>query len=320
MSSENTEHFNTLKAAVERVYKDAHPDCSLPIRLWKGKEIARFQAHLEEKASARISEKSFYTYFKQETDKIPRADILDILSQYTNAKNWQDFVFKNKVSATPTPKVEVQKTATPKVASIKKQPAIFKWKIPVAVASMLVSGFLLLSAIASSEKEYTFCFENSDFETPITDHQLEVLLLHKEESPKLIKVEAGCFIHKSQEKTIRFAVHGAYYKSDTITRRLSPNSTKEIIQLKRDDYAWMIHLISKNKLDDWKKRRQQLEQMIANQAEIFQVDEQGNGMELYNKTQFVNKLTLPIESLKNIEILESVYKNNQIVYLRFKQL
>lgn len=42
-------------------------------------------------------------------------------------------------------------------------------------------------------------------------------------------------------------------------------------------------------------------------------------MALYNKEEFINKMTMPIKSLKNISILETKYEGNQIVEIRFVQ-
>ena len=60
--------------------------------------------------------------------------------------------------------------------------------------------------------------------------------------------------------------------------------------------------------------------MIAEDARILQVVEDGNhGIELYNREEFVNKLTLPVKSLRNIEVIESTYKGDKISFLRFIQ-
>ncbi|MBL4577519.1 MAG: hypothetical protein JKX74_03545 [Flavobacteriales bacterium] len=112
----------------------------------------------------------------------------------------------------------------------------------------------------------------------------------------------------------------AYHKPDTITRHFSNRVPPETIKLKTDDYALMIHMFSNSNIDDWKKRRAQLDDMIADDARIFQVNPgTQNGMELYNKQGFINKLTTPIRSLKNIEVLEVQYSDSQISSMRFIQ-
>ena len=95
---------------------------------------------------------------------------------------------------------------------------------------------------------------------------------------------------------------------------------EEQIQLKTNDYALMIHLFSKSKVTNWRKRRQQLGLMLTDDARIYQVYEDGKtGMELFNKKEFIDKLTTPTKSLKSIEIIETIYTGDKISIMRFKQ-
>ena len=60
--------------------------------------------------------------------------------------------------------------------------------------------------------------------------------------------------------------------------------------------------------------------MLADNAMIYQVYEDGKtGMELYNKKDFINKLTVPLKSLNSIEIIETIYSGDKISILKFKQ-
>lgn len=111
-----------------------------------------------------------------------------------------------------------------------------------------------------------------------------------------------------------------YYLSDTIVRKLNPNKREENIMLQANNYALMIHYFSKVNIDNWQKRRVQLDEMIDESALIYQVIDDGEtGMELYNKTEFINILTMPVKSLINIEILDTKYKDGKISILRFRQ-
>jgi cyclopropane fatty-acyl-phospholipid synthase-like methyltransferase len=82
----------------------------------------------------------------------------------------------------------------------------------------------------------------------------------------------------------------------------------------------MIHYFSQMKVDDWEKRRSRLEKMIDDGAMIYQVfgEKDPIGMELYNKQEFIDKLTVPSGSLRNIEILDSRFKEDKICVLRFR--
>ena len=80
----------------------------------------------------------------------------------------------------------------------------------------------------------------------------------------------------------------------------------------------MLHYYANGKVKDWKNRRKELSKIIANDATIFQVLPHRLGIEIYPKNEFINKLTTPTQSLKNIEIIESRKLNGQIVKLKFR--
>jgi hypothetical protein len=81
----------------------------------------------------------------------------------------------------------------------------------------------------------------------------------------------------------------------------------------------MINYYANSKINDWKKRREQLELIIADSAYIYQVFNNMLGMELFNKGEFINMLTVPTSSLKNIELIELLNNNNKITFIKFKQ-
>ena len=89
-------HFEQLKQEVQAEYlKNHHPSFD-DISKWKGIDIIYFQEDLRRKAKGNISEKSFYTYFKSNpTTKLPRIDMLNLLSMYVDYQSWYDFKRKN---------------------------------------------------------------------------------------------------------------------------------------------------------------------------------------------------------------------------------
>ncbi len=166
-----------------------------------------------------------------------------------------------------------------------------------------------------------FCFQDADTKQPITK-DVEVFWLKAGETPQLHKVNRkGCVKIESKQTLLTLVVKARYYRTDTIVRRLEQAKSEELITLKKDDYALLIHLISKpgKTLKQRLKRRKQLDKMIDAEAQVFQVDESGLGVELYSKTDFIDKLSLPIGSLKNLEVLETKYQQGKITLLRFLQ-
>ena len=85
-------HFEQLKKDVQAQYLKEHAPSYDDISKWKGIDIIYFQEDLRKKAKGNISEKSFYTYFKNSpVTKLPRIDMLTLLSVYAGYTSWFDF-------------------------------------------------------------------------------------------------------------------------------------------------------------------------------------------------------------------------------------
>lgn len=304
MSESELKYFQLLKKEISKEVRKNFPANSEDIEKWKGIEISNFQEDLGNKVSGRISEKWFYTHIRSKNDSLPRVDILDLLSQYVNCHSWADFKSNQELEEKSSRK------------SIVKKPAIYVSGIAILTV-VLWANFSILGS-----KKYEFCFTNAYNKRPVVENKIEVWVLKNDESPYLLMAnKKGCFDLNSSEEEIRFIVKSPYYKTDTIVRKLNKNTLSEEVPLKVDDYALMIHIFSNSKVNDWEARRAQLNSMITPDARIYQIFEKGNiGMEMYNKEEFIDKLTIPLKSLRNIEILEANYKGDQISVLRFMQI
>ncbi|MDY8134513.1 hypothetical protein [Aquimarina sp. 2201CG5-10] len=165
---------------------------------------------------------------------------------------------------------------------------------------------------------FNFCFIDQDRNQPITKTPIDIIILNDKESSFYTKSDStGCFSWVTKDDYIRFVVQSPYHKTDTIYR-ITSLKTAENIQIKTDDYALMLHYYANGKVEDWKNRRKELSQMIADNANIFEVLPHGLGIEIYAKDEFINKLTTPTKSLQRVEIIESKKLNGQIVKLKFK--
>ena len=302
MSSKDLIYFLQLKSKIVATFNKTYP-VNTDISQWKGQDISNFQEDLMTKTQGRISEKWFYTHLKNEHDKLPRIDMLNLLSQYCGYENWTGF--KASVS----------------IDQHSEQPNLVKSSYRRWILAGLVSMAILTYGIWSMSETitYQFCFTDADLNQPIA-HNIEIIELRSNESPVHHQTDSSaCFNIEPNNERLTFVIKSAYYKSDTITRLIKA-SGRETIQLKTNDYALMIHIFSNAKIEDWKKRRQQLKTMIADNARIYQIDNQAQvSIEWYNKREFIDKLTMPINSLKNIEVLETIYQNDQIVEMRFRQ-
>ncbi|MEL6250410.1 MAG: hypothetical protein AAFR87_00250 [Bacteroidota bacterium] len=306
MQEQDVLYFSQLKKEVEKVFKERQPSCNRSIHEWKGQDIFNFQEDLQKQLKGRISEKWFYTHMKErENKRLPRIDMLNLLSEYAGYKSWQDFTYQhNGLSVTEQPLRQGKQ----------------KWLWPVVGVVLAICG-MSIWAFSGPEKTYSFCFKDATTGESIIDPLLEVVLLEDGQSPrKLACDQKGCMKVKAEAKELRFVVSAPYYHSNTILRELDGTKGTEDIDLRSDDYAMMIHYFSANKEEDWKKRRDILGEIFAEDARVFQVSPNNSlGMELFNKEEFINKLTTPIQSLGQIEILETQYEKGKIVSMRFIQ-
>ncbi|UTW61635.1 hypothetical protein KFE98_16705 [bacterium SCSIO 12741] len=302
--SEDIKAFVRLKKAVAEEFLRHHPSASPNLEEWKGQEITDFQDHLIQKVNGQVSEKWFYTYFKSGVpDKLPRIDMLNLLSRYAGWDNWNDFKFQRQAPSEST-------------------------SVPVVSKKWYVLGYLILTAVGlfawnqfmtQGGDGVQFCFYDQDRNEPITN-PVRVEIINFKESPRtLVTSGNSCVAWDSDENVVQFAVHSPYYKSDTIVRALTGGEDPEIIYLKTDDYALMLHYFSKSKVEDWKQRRRELNQIIHDDAIIYQVFGQNDyGVDLYSKEELINKMTLPTSSLRQMDILETRRKDGKIVQLKFK--
>lgn len=325
MSVPETELFELLKTELADTYRQVYPSCNAPIELWKGQDIINFQEELMQKVKGRISEKWFYTHIKSKGEKLPRIDMLNMLSAYAGYQDWRDFTnkkgsFTNEKAAGEVKNEEKTRDEPKRERETVKTQGKFSRKY--LQGSLLGIALILLTilVISNGKKTYHCCFTDLNGRAPVSNAKLEVKLMKAGESPVVIKCDDhGCFELKTNQDQLKFLVSSPYYKPDTITRVLEKDLNEEI-KLQTNDYALMIHYFSTAKLKDWRQRRLQLEDMIAADAKIFQVYVDGTGMELYNKKEFIDKLTMPLKSLKNIEIIETHYNKNQLSLLRFIQV
>lgn len=306
MKERDIQYLRLLKKRIVETMKLSHPGIGNSISEWKGQEITNFQEDLMNRVNEYISEKWFYTHMKSESWKLPRIDMLNLLARYVGYNDWNDFKFKNKENLP----FAVQKIET--------SGSIPYLKIFGLIIILIVSLLLIKSL---GNKNYQFRLVDAYTKKRISDTLTEIIIINENESPLHMKCNPpGYFDLKTKKEKVRFLVRAPYYKTDTITRILDKYENFENIYLYPNDFALMIHYFSATNVKDWEKRRDQLDRMIADSAYIYQVFDQGQlGMELYNKQEFIDKLTMPVSSLKNIEVIETIYTAKKISLLRFRQ-
>ena len=305
MHNKDHTYFNLLKEKIVAVMQQSFPGINSSMMDWKGQEITDFQEDLRIKVNSHISEKWFYTHMKTSHHSLPRIDMLNLLSRYAGYANWDDFIYQQEPQSAGQP------------ISYSKANRYF---ILIPFVALIIVGIIFGLFKLFNTREYRITFIDAHTHEPILTKNIEITLLPEGESPLHYLVQSdGCFHLKTDKSMLRMVVKTPYYHTDTIVRIVTKLNTNETVLLNPDEYSMVIHYFSMMKVDDWQKRREHLNEMIDDGAIFYQViqGKEATGMALFNKHEFIDKLTIPSGSLRNIEILDSRSRNGKIVLLRF---
>jgi hypothetical protein len=296
--------FAILKKEIVVAMKLTYPGINPEISDWKGQEITDFQEDLLIKVNGRLSEKWFYTHMKAVNPSLPRIDVLNMLCKYAGYTGWDDFRFKNAGQIPPSLRPKNKATTS------------------IVLVLFLVITIILLLIVSKIKitRDYRFTFIDSDTGEPIRNSKIQADLLLKNESPVSYFCDSeGSLVLRTNQTLIRIAVRAPYYLADTITRILRKFEREEQVKLHTDVYPLLIRSYSQSDADGWQKKREQMERIISDNALICQVSDISTlmGMELYNKKEFIDWLTMPTSGLSKVEILDVRYDDGKIVILRF---
>ena len=285
-------HFEQLKYVLRKEVESSL-EIHKEFKDWSGNDIQNFQIDLEEKCKSSVSEKWVYLHFKNKSEKLPRVDVLNLLSQYCGFKNWDDFKLQNEAKAP---------------SKNKKQPKLLYLTLAlIAVVGLVIFSFL------PKKKSIVVVFKDAYTLKTIDPRELRI----KFGKNKSRKNKSNVVFNIQNSDTLK--VNGPYYKRLHVA--MIKDEAKDTLELKLfpDDYAMMLNYFSRTEHTDWDKRKRQLEEAIHNDAVIFQSHPEYDGIEILNKKEFIDRLILPVNSLKNLEIQDIVYEDDQIINLRFLQ-
>lgn len=294
MSISPQEGFQLLKREV-KIEVEKTLRIRKEIKDWSMQDLQDFQADLEAKCKSTVSEKWIYLHFKNDNEKLPRVDVLNLISNYCNYKNWEDFLFLKTVKA---PKRN------------------YKWIIYLtAVIITLGFGFQLLTNFDTS-KILVLVFKDAYTQEIISTDQIQLEWLSTIEN-HIQKESHHVKLSMSLKDSIE--IKGPYYKPYFL--KVNPEQLNDTIYIKLypDDYALMLNYFSRSDVVNIEKRQRQLENAIHEEAKVFQVYQEYEGLEILNKEEFIERLLLPINNLKNLVILDIQYQDDLIYRLRFMQ-
>lgn len=304
-----------LKQEVAATFVQHHPAYTQPITEWKGKIIVAFQEDLSERVGGYVSEKWFYTHLKAtQNTKLPRIDMLQLLVQYVGGQDWQTYLAQKQTAA--------KKSIDKPIEKKKTEPTKKRWLVYGVASSLILLFFVVILLLAFRQKNtYQFCVIDADSGAAIMPELLEVYWLKADESPLLLSVDSSsCLVlPPTEEATIRLQIKALHYRTQIIERTLLPEQLTEKIPLQKDDYALLIHYLSTQDMEDWEQRKAVLQKILHPNLKVLQISPQtGMAVALYNKTEFVDKMTIPVNSLRNIQLLDTKYQDEQIVEIRFR--
>lgn len=306
-------YFEELKKEIQTEYLKNNTPSDDDISKWKGIDITYFQEELRKKAKGNISEKTFYTYFKSSNlDKLPRIDMLNLLSNYIGYDSWYEFKKQHSYID----------------ESFKKEEkSIFNLRYSYIYSIILLCllfgiGILLFGELFN--KTYQFCFTDADRGNSIQNN-INIKIIKENESPIHYKIKAGeCFLITTKDKTLKMEVSSPMYETLEIFRNLENAPEVENIALKPDDYALMLYYYStkdtnNSSLEHIRNKQQKLNHLISEDALIYQIfDNEIYGIETLSKQKYIGLVTTPTKSLQNLKVLATKMENGKIVSIKFK--
>lgn len=352
-------HFEQLKSEVQAKYLENHTPSVSDISKWKGIDIIYFQEDLRRVAKGNISEKSFYTYFKNTpVEKLPRIDMLNLLSAYVDYASWYDFkknhalaeeILEMENDSIPTdseiPNIQQEETKIlPQAIPVKEdllvattdhnatnpdteksvQPTLSKAQnglkkyLWIAVSAVLA---VALGVLAFSDDLFikTYKFHFVDADrSQPVQNSVEIKVYKEGESPLTYRVKANEPFVYQTKDKILKMVVSSIFYRKDSLVRNLENAPTEET-IELKPNEYSMMLYSYSRSKDFKNRRAQLESLISDNAVIYQVfDNQYFNVETMTKQRYINFLSTPSTSLENLDVIETKVVNGKIVLIKFR--
>ena len=220
-------------------------------------------------------------------------------------------------------------TIQPEIIPLKNNKNFVKKNAWAIVTSILIviTGILGFKDEIFS-KEYKYCFTDADRGVSVIN-TLEIKILKENESDLLYKVKPGeCFYYSTKDKNLKMEISAPFYEPLKVNRNLENAPGEEMIELKPDDYKMAVYYFSRKDVKGnpeeqialMKQKRKQLENLISNEAVIYQVyDNDTYGIETLDKQKYITLVTTPTTSLKNLNVIKMEKdKKGKIISIKFK--
>ncbi|CCG53731.1 Probable transmembrane protein of unknown function [Flavobacterium indicum GPTSA100-9 = DSM 17447] len=295
------ELFYQLKEKVLERYKESNPYFNGNWKNFSSQDILQLIDEIQIQTKSTVSEKWIYTHLKPETNvKLPRKDMLDILSSYANEKSWDAFKFNAINTLETLPQSNKQKS---------------KWKLSYLLYSVLFLLFIgILYFKIKKPNQTSIVLKNSFTNDSVSKQEVKAYIIEDSiEKPVDLEKE-----EITNEKPIKVLIKSPFYQSKKIV--LEPNLAVNTIELKPNDYAMVLKAFLKSDIKDWQIRKQQLKKILSDNLEVIVMLPNNLGAEYLNKEEFAQKLIIPSPSLKKMSIIEVENdENDRIKFIRIIQ-
>jgi predicted DNA-binding transcriptional regulator AlpA len=294
------ELFYQLKKSVLEQYQNSYPYFNGSWKSFSTQDILNLIEDIQLTTKQTVSEKWIYTHLKPETNqKLPRKDMLDILSVYVGKSGWDEFVFNSNINGN----INGNNIKNIKFGFSKK------FGIWMLFFGSLSIGFFIWKF--ASKEEHKIEFQNSFTKDSIAKEDVKAFVI-EDTVEKQIDIQSQTL---NIDKATKVILKSPFYKPKEIT--ILPNEPIARVELNPNDFAMMLKAFMKSDIKDWQTRKEQLNKILSDNLEVMVMLQNNLGAEYFNKTEFSQKIIIPTAALKKLKIVElKQEKDNKISFLR----
>ncbi|CAM3546337.1 hypothetical protein FLGE108171_02290 [Flavobacterium gelidilacus] len=297
--------FQNLKNDVLFVYKEHHPYFDGTWKTFSSQDIQNLIELIEIKVKQTVSEKWIYSHLKPEkNDKLPRKDMLNILSQLVGFSGWEEYVFKHKV-VIAEPQLNVMKSNKNKLI----------WLAGLLIITG-ISAFVFYNLIYEKDNVHSLEVKDSYTNDKINMDDIKATIVNDSSEIPIEIINSELQIKTTD--SIKVVINSPFYEQkEVIVTNTHPHPN---IVLEPNDYAMMLKGFMKSDIKDWQTRKEQLNKIFSDDLEVIVMLKNDLGAEYFNKEEFSEKLIIPSASLKKMKVLEIKNEaNKQINFIRILQ-
>jgi preprotein translocase subunit Sss1 len=304
------DYFQRLKEKVLLKYQEQYPFFQGNWKTFSSQDIQNLIGLIEVQCKQTISEKWIYTHLKPESNsKIPRKDMLNILSEFVGYSGWDEFIFEDKA-------IVVESKPSSETKKSKNGIVLLGFILTIGII-----GFIIYSKNNKPDSQ-TIELQNEFTNEKVNSEEVKVYQVSDSTKTELKVKEGKVQVVSPSDKTTQIVIQSPYYQPKTITidPKVPVVNPVQRIDLKPDDYAMMLKAFMVSDIKNWQTRKEQLNQILSDNLEVIVMLKDDLGAEFFNKNEFSQKLIVPSESLKKMKIVE--IKNddsNKIQFIRIKQ-